>query len=226
MFDARAHCRLWGLACAGLILDLWSKSWAFSNLGPSEVREVIPSILSFRRSINPGALFGMGKGLVPVFIVASIAALGFVVYLFACSAAHRKSLHLALAFVLAGSLGNLYDRVFVIADRVSVVGRAPMIGKIVEDDASKDFIRIGDAPDGANPIRLPRADTRVSRVGVVRDFLKIEPRIAGYDVWPWVFNVADSLLVVGVTVLMINLWIERRTCRGGGDSAARGVPES
>jgi lipoprotein signal peptidase len=45
---------------------------------------------------------------------------------------------------------------------------------------------------------------------VVRDFIKFKPRIAGRDVWPWVFNVADVALSVGVGILLIHFWMERR----------------
>ena len=96
LHDVASHLRLWLAAAAGLALDLWSKSWAFENLAPGDVREAVPFLLSFRLSINSGALFGMGKGLVPVFIIASFVALAFVFYYFATSGRNRRSLHLAL----------------------------------------------------------------------------------------------------------------------------------
>ncbi len=222
-FSAGAQLRLWVVALAALAFDLWSKTWAFKNLGPYEVREFIPSVLSFRRSVNPGALFGMGKGMVPVFIGASIVALGFVLYLFACSAPNRRSLHLALGFVLAGSLGNLHDRVFVIVDRVAIPGQRPILCKIIENDESSAYIWIGEAPDGAAPKLIRREGAEITRVGVVRDFLKIDPQVRGHDIWPWVFNVADSLLVIGVGVLMINLWTERRGVSREMGSTSAGV---
>ncbi len=53
-------------------------------------------------------------------------------------------------------------------------------------------------------------------VGFVRDFLKIPTTVPrwswlpekwqGREAWPWVFNVADTLLVVGVAVIAIHLW--------------------
>jgi lipoprotein signal peptidase len=212
--DPRAHLRLWSVAAAGLAFDLWSKSWAFSNLKHGEVREFIPSVLSFRLSTNAGALFGMGKGLVPLFIVASFVALGVVLYLFASSAYNRKSLHLALSFILAGSLGNLHDRALVIADQITITNSedgqpTKFIGKVVEDDGESDFVLVGIAPDGASPRPMRRADLEISPIGVVRDFLKFEP-VGGFDYWPWVFNVADALLVAGVILLMLNFWFERK----------------
>ncbi len=216
LFDVGAHVRFWSVAVVALAADLWSKHWAFSTLGPSDVHQAIPSVLTFRRSINPGALFGMGSGLVSVFIVASFVALAFVLYMFMCSDRKHRSLHLALSFILAGSMGNLYDRAFIKVDKVTLKstaanGSATRYGKIVENNRDSNYIRIGQGVDGGSRSeRIARSDIKeISKAGVVRDFLKIEPRIAGRDIWPWVFNVADSLLVVGVGILMLNLWFGR-----------------
>ena len=215
ILDLGAHARLWVVAALALTLDLWSKSWAFRVLGPTEVRDIIPSVLTFRRSLNAGALFGIGQGMVPVFIVASFVALGFVIYLFASSDVNRRSLHVALSFVLAGTLGNLHDRTMITADRVVTRASTSMrsrsfIGKVVNDDGKTDYIKIGAGPDGAEPRLYPRDQVDITRVGVVRDFIKIEPKLFGRDVWPWIFNVADSLLVCGVAILMLNFWLERK----------------
>jgi len=46
----------------------------------------------------------------------------------------------------------------------------------------------------------------------VRDFIKISQKwFGGRDLWPWVFNVADMLLVGGVAVLAVRLLFERRS---------------
>jgi lipoprotein signal peptidase len=213
--DVGANVRLWVVAAVAFAFDLWTKSWAFETLGSAESRTWIPDVLRFQRSVNSGALFGMGKGLVPVFIFASLVALGFVLFLFATSGPKRRSLHLALSFVLAGSMGNLYDRVFITADQIKTTQGQTVIGKIIEDDPEKPYILVGDAPDGdlppnATPLRFNRDDVQVQQIGVVRDFLKFEP-IGNFDYWPWVFNVADSLLVAGVGILLLNFWFERST---------------
>jgi len=68
-------------------------------------------------------------------------------------------------------------------------------------------------PD-TKPVRriVKTNDLVVRRQGVVRDFIKIEPKF-GIDLWPWVFNVADVLLVIGVGLLLWNFWWERRAGR-------------
>jgi len=40
----------------------------------------------------------------------------------------------------------------------------------------------------------------------VRDFLKIVWKIGDRELWPWIFNVADVLLVIGVGLLLITFW--------------------
>jgi hypothetical protein len=44
----------------------------------------------------------------------------------------------------------------------------------------------------------------------VRDFIRIEAQIGSYSVWPWIFNIADALLVVGVIILLLNFWVDHR----------------
>jgi lipoprotein signal peptidase len=105
-----SHIRLWTVAVVGLGLDLWTKAWAFSTLRPDEKQVIIENLCSFQLSLNPGALFGLGAGMAPVFVGASVLALLFVLYLFANAGASRWSMHLALGLVLGGALGNLYDR--------------------------------------------------------------------------------------------------------------------
>ena len=154
-----SHLRLWFFAVAGLTLDLGSKSWAFANLNHAERRTIIDKWLSLTLSYNTGALFGIGKGFKIVFVLASIAAFGFVLYLFSQYARSRRSLHCALGMIMAGALGNVYDRL---------------------------------------------------HYGKVRDFIKIDAAVGSFELWPWVFNVADVLLVVGVGLLLINFWFDRR----------------
>jgi lipoprotein signal peptidase len=204
-----SHVRLWLFAAAGLTLDLWSKDWAFRTLQPGESREILHNLCSLQISLNPGALFGFGAGLAPIFVGASVLALLFVLYLFANSAASRWWAHIALGLVLAGALGNLYDRTFQEAYVINFPDGRRDIGKLVQQNQSA--VTIGDFPGGANPRTWPRpSDGGSGEQPVVRDFLRIETKVGGLSLWPWIFNVADALLVVGVGILLVNFWFERK----------------
>ena len=203
-----SHLRLWIITSLGLAFDLWTKDWAFRTLHAADDRELIKNVCSFKLSLNPGALFGLGEGAAPIFVGASVLALLFVLYLFAQSPVSNRSMHIALGLVLAGALGNLYDRTTQHA-YIYYIGPDRLIGaRVAENDAT---ITLGDFPTGANPIVRPKsADTRSGMQPVVRDFIKIELHIGKIQIWPWIFNIADALLVVGVAILLLHFWTERR----------------
>ncbi len=224
-----SHARLWLVAAFGLVADLWSKHWAFTHLDSGKGEVIVSHLARFQRSLNTGALFGLGKGWTPLFILASVLALGFVFYLFAHSGRERWSLHVALGLVLAGALGNLYDRAFEIADVVKYSGKTGGVyieaGLINEEESNEKYLVLGSYPEGKTRLHINRESVIDTwQQGVVRDFIKMEPQIPigkdrRLDVWPWVFNIADVLLVVGVALLMLNFWKERRAARSGKDAA-------
>lgn len=123
---------------------------------------VVPKVLALQLTLNRGAVFGLGQGGRWVFVFFSVVAVGVVVTIFTRSRANAIVLHLALAAVLAGALGNLYDRL---------------------------------------------------AVGAVRDMLLLFPGVrlpfgwtwpGGADgLYPWIFNLADVGLVIGLGVLVI-----------------------
>jgi len=103
------------LAAGGCALDLWTKSWMFAKLGmpgpESRTWWLWEGVFGFQTSLNEGALFGMGQGFTLLFAaLATGAAIGIFVWLFAARAAHDWLLTIALGFVTAGIFGNLYDR--------------------------------------------------------------------------------------------------------------------
>jgi signal peptidase II len=103
------------VALGGCAVDLATKRWVFDYLGlpgpDSPTKWLWEGVLGFQTSLNEGALFGMGQGWWPLFAILSVvAAVGIAVWLFAFRAAHDWLLTVALAFVTAGILGNLYDR--------------------------------------------------------------------------------------------------------------------
>ena len=167
-----------GVTIVGVALDLWTKRVAFDRLaeqivvvpdsslpnGRVEVRsdeyQFIPNWLHFHVTANQGAVFGLGRGQRWLFVVVSVAAIAVLTSLFAKSDA-RHFYQLLLGMLLAGVLGNMYDRI-----RLGYV---------------RDMIYA--LPDWKNPLR-----------GIFPGW---------QTVFPWIFNVADSLLCVGVFLMIV-----------------------
>ena len=181
------------IAAAGLAADLASKHLAFEHLlaDPRLQNPVAPvpygattsqALVHLRRqglleqqllpgvrltvSTNPGVVFGLAMPRWAV-LVATVVTTALVVAFFATSGAGAWLFHAALGMILAGALGNLYDR---LCSEVAVPGLA------------------------AEPIRRH-----------VRDFIDCSGLY-----YPWVFNVADMLLVVGVALLIVHGWTTGR----------------
>jgi signal peptidase II len=172
----------------GLFADLASKSLAFKYVADVPVTidrqqvidtgrpgdqipyhhpvVVIPHVLEFTLVANRGAVFGMGAGQRKVFIGFTILALAFGLLLFATWTRPNEWLaHTALGLLLAGGLGNLYDR---------------------------------------------------AMYACVRDFIHPLPRVelpfgwhypwggpSATEIWPYVSNVADLFLIIGIGVLVV-----------------------
>jgi signal peptidase II len=102
----------------GLGLDLWTKDYAFAQLAyytpdgrfATHVHPLIPGYLQFEVTQNRGAVFGMGAGYRGLFIAVSVAAIVFLTLLFANSGKQRFY-QFILGMLLAGVLGNMYDRI-------------------------------------------------------------------------------------------------------------------
>ncbi len=114
------------LTCAiGLSIDLSTKVWAARALliapiirlgdgrieAPSDDYAFVPHWLHFHFTANQGAVFGIGQGQRSLFILVSVAAIAFLTYLFASSGKQRLY-QVILGMLLAGVLGNMYDRIF------------------------------------------------------------------------------------------------------------------
>ncbi len=85
----------------------------FSSQGlrNGEIWWVIPNYAGFQLSLNEGALFGMGQGLVWLFALLSVVAvIGIPFWLFRYGIASDLVITLALGCVTGGILGNLFDR--------------------------------------------------------------------------------------------------------------------
>jgi signal peptidase II len=143
--------------------------------GPFGRIEIIEGLFALEGTYNPGVTFGLAQGqteLILVFTFVATSVLGAWLFL---TRRHSRLLHVALAMVLAGALGNLWDRL---------------------------------------------------HWHKVRDFFLFylgEPQAAYFE-WPN-FNVADSMIVVGVGLilldeLILSRWRARRAAVRGTTTAS------
>lgn len=187
--STRAWAVLLGVMLLGIASDLATKHWAFERVAgvpvridrervlelqaagrninddipPHEPVVAVPRLLHFSLVQNPGAVFGIGAGKRWVFVGFTGAALAFGLWMFGRWTGPRDwGAHVAIGLLLAGGLGNLYDRV---------------------------------------------------RFACVRDFIHPLPNVllpfgwswpwGGREVWPYVSNVADLYLLIGIGVLVV-----------------------
>ena len=180
-----AWCTLVGIFAIGLFFDLWSKYWAFREIASYPVdleRDRIlndPSffvphharvaalpwdLLDFRLVLNHGAVFGIGQQRRELFIVFTVIATIVAIAFFARGTRVRmRAAHVAIGLILAGGIGNLYDRI--------VYG------------AVRDFLHMLPGWSLPNGWAWPGNSTS--------------------DVFPWVFNVADMMLLAGMALFII-----------------------
>lgn len=160
----------------GLAADLWTKHYAFKHLAPANasvfdnrprVVKFIPDWVHFEITTNRGAVFGIGQGQKGLFLAVSVVAILFLSYLFSASGKQRFY-QVILGMLLAGVLGNMYDR-------------------IVHDHV-RDMIHV--LPDWKWP-------------GTWTIPLINYPAPPGRNVFPFIFNVADILLCVGVGLMVV-----------------------
>ncbi len=104
------------IALGGLAFDLVTKSMVFARIGPPHRRivSVVPRVLELQTSENTGALWGFGAGWPGsslIFAGLSLVAAVIICYwLFFLGAASSRALTVALGLIMAGALGNCYDR--------------------------------------------------------------------------------------------------------------------
>jgi len=214
------------IAVVGLVGDLWSKQAVFSALLPKELLdepqwvargqairayleslpiyanrpeaerrpEVSSGVLrSFDRhhqaapglrltlSTNPGVVFGLSVPRPAVWVATGLTTL-LVVWFFAVSDAKARWLHAALGMVLAGAVGNLYDRLFA-------------------------------------TVAVPGLDEPIRHQ--VRDFIDCSQISVGGVNYPYIFNIADVLLVVGVGILLVHWWLAGRKAAPDGSKGGK-----
>ncbi len=137
LLPARRSPRAWAILLIvlglSLSLDLWSKQAAFQSVAGSPVTlersqliaergadpipphqgiSVLPwDLLDFRLVLNSGAVFGLGAHQRWFFVLFSIAAIGVAVWIFGWRTDRRATwLHIGISLILAGAIGNLWDR--------------------------------------------------------------------------------------------------------------------
>jgi signal peptidase II len=111
------HILFWSIALGGAAFDLATKSFVFSKVGPPPARPVpiMPPILELHTSQNTGALWGFGANIPGSSLIFAglsvVAAVVILYYLFVLGAASSRTLTVALGLIMAGAMGNCYDRV-------------------------------------------------------------------------------------------------------------------
>ncbi|MBL7224099.1 MAG: signal peptidase II [Candidatus Brocadiae bacterium] len=105
----------WVPAVLGLVADLVSKHYVFATLSrhPDQRVEVFGSWLVLCLQQNRGGVFGILQGKGYIFIALTVVALGVVVWMLRQAQAQQRLVPLALGLMVAGALGNLYDRLFI-----------------------------------------------------------------------------------------------------------------
>jgi signal peptidase II len=99
------------LALGGAALDLLTKHLAFAHVPDGGEIPIIEGFFSFGKTRNPGVIFGLGAGARTLWLVVSIAAVPAILAVFYTTKNPRGILTIALGLILAGTIGNMYDRV-------------------------------------------------------------------------------------------------------------------
>jgi len=92
------------------VADQLTKAWASANLRPDQPRDLIGSVLRLNLTRNAGAAFSIGTGATLVLTMIACSVVVFVVIM--ARRLGSRGWALALGLLLAGSLGNLSDRMF------------------------------------------------------------------------------------------------------------------
>lgn len=98
-----------------LVLDLWSKAWAWEALRDGASVTVIENWFYFEFGFNTGSAFSFLRDASyarTTFILVTILALVYMAWLAATLPTRFRSAFIAVGMVTGGALGNLHDRLF------------------------------------------------------------------------------------------------------------------
>ncbi len=159
-----------------LVADLATKAWALRALGDGRQLELLGGLVPLTLAFNTGAAFGLTIGDDPrwIFVPVTLVAVAFLVTLLVQARPGDELRSLASALVLAGALGNLYDRVrwdrgvvdfigpidlgfmlwpiFNVADMAITVGAILLAIAFWREETSRDRTADG-AEDPAQPVQ-------------------------------------------------------------------------
>jgi len=115
--SVRAHTRSAAIIAAVVALDRLTKLYIVAKFGPFDTYAVIPGIFNIVHSENPGAAFGMlaesGPWRSYVLVGVSLVVMAVIgVLLWKPRTPNSALTQVALALVLGGALGNMWDRLF------------------------------------------------------------------------------------------------------------------
>ena len=96
----------------GVVLDILSKWAVFSQLDDFGKVTLIPGFLNILKGENEGVVFGMFPGKTNTFIIFSAVAIIAILCIYIKSNKTSFLSSLALGLILAGAVGNLWDRIW------------------------------------------------------------------------------------------------------------------
>jgi signal peptidase II len=115
---ARQAFLFFAIAIFGAGLDLLSKHLAFLHVGPYQEVTVVDGLFSVGHTTNKGVVFGKFGNSPGVWLVVSIAAVPAIIAIFFTGKKPKTWIQaITLGMILAGTIGNMVDRVFLGAVR-------------------------------------------------------------------------------------------------------------
>jgi lipoprotein signal peptidase len=96
------------LALGGACLDVALKAWAFSRFTPGSITKVVPGVFWIQLATNRGVAWGLFPS--RVWVAVSLAAIPLVAFYFLRVRKARLGETLCGASILAGTIGNTWDR--------------------------------------------------------------------------------------------------------------------